>query len=88
MGEPILHEITERKARKIHKCIECRRQIRNGDKYFEHKGLWDSGFDTLRMCGFCQKIFDWLLDNCQVYELNYSELFDCFNLSNSGNWLW
>lgn len=44
----------ERKARKPHKCYECRRAIAKGETYTEHSGLWrDGGWMTFRWCEHC-----------------------------------
>lgn len=42
-----------RKARKDHRCSECRRAIMAGETYEEHSGKWDGGMETFRWCAHC-----------------------------------
>ena len=52
---PEIFEEREVKSRKEHKCCECHRPIREGDKYWRAKGLWrDSGWHEYKTCGDCR----------------------------------
>jgi hypothetical protein len=44
------------KARKDHRCVECRETIAKGQKHEYIKGLWDGRFDTFRTCLSCVEI--------------------------------
>lgn len=55
---PELFTRIERKARKIHKCYECRKEIKPGDEYSCHKGLWDGQWDEFKICEACQDLSD------------------------------
>lgn len=52
--EMITGGTVRRKARKPHKCCECRRPIAAGERYVELSGLWrEGGFATFRWCAHC-----------------------------------
>lgn len=46
------------KARKEHKCCECRGMIPRGEIYFRYKGLWDGCIQTFIRCADCQAMAD------------------------------
>lgn len=48
------HEI--RKARKQHKCYECRRKIEPGERYEHVSGKWDGGLASMSVCLDCVSI--------------------------------
>lgn len=56
---------TQRKARKQHKCSECRRTIAPGERY-EHTSGIDGEGDPFRhkVCQHCQVATAWLVANC------------------------
>lgn len=41
------------KAKKDHKCYECRGVIKKGDRYEKTSGVWDGTFDTFKVCLDC-----------------------------------
>ena len=45
-----------RKARKIHKCCECKREIQIGEDYKYYKGIWDDSFCTFKTCLDCETV--------------------------------
>lgn len=45
----------ERKARKEHKCCECRQVIAPGDKYVYSSGIWDGEASDYKQCLICGK---------------------------------
>jgi hypothetical protein len=49
---------TQRRARKQHKCCECRRPIMPGEKYEECSGIWDGEPNRYRTCSRCERIRD------------------------------
>lgn len=61
----------ERKARKDHKCCECRRTIEKGEKYFYESGIWDHGPDSFKTCQECYQIRESFF--C---DFSYGELWD------------
>ena len=55
---PAFTNLTNPTAKKIHKCSECHREIKVGEKYFRDSGKWDDGFFTFKMCSPCREIID------------------------------
>lgn len=47
------------KARKDHKCCECRGVIRAGESYWRVRGIWEGDAETLSMCGDCEDLLRW-----------------------------
>ena len=48
--------IVERKARKEHKCGECRKSIERGDKYQYISGIWEGEPSSYKTCLSCAKL--------------------------------
>lgn len=46
----------QRKARKIHKCCECREEIKKGDNYQYSSGVWDRETLDFKQCMNCHEI--------------------------------
>jgi len=44
------------KARKPHKCYECRMEIPVGAEYMKHAGKWDGDFCSFTICLLCSEI--------------------------------
>ena len=44
------------KARKLHHCGECGREISKGEKYFLEFGMWDGEFSQYKTCSDCGAI--------------------------------
>ena len=47
---------TVRKARKHHRCVECREDIKPGDRHEYLSGIWDGEPDAFRTCLSCVEI--------------------------------
>jgi hypothetical protein len=45
-----------RKARKPHKCCECRGLISAGENYHYHHGVWDGNADSFKVCADCEAL--------------------------------
>jgi hypothetical protein len=58
---------TKRKARKPHKCHECRRWIQPGERYAHVCGQWDGAFHAFKVCAHCDVLRDWLSAECGGY---------------------
>lgn len=74
------------KARKEHKCCECRRIIQPGDMYQRAEGCWDGHFETFKTCVRCARLRDKLarkhghwMDGPNFTELR-EYLLDCSTL--------
>ena len=57
-----------RKAKKTHKCCECRQQINPGDEYRYSSGIWDGEPQSFKQCLTCAEIFDVALDINDEYN--------------------
>mgnify|MGYP001574483378 CR=1 FL=1 len=57
---------TERKARKSHRCYECRDEIRIGEKYFHVAGKGDGEFFSHNECAFCHWEFERIINDNHV----------------------
>lgn len=53
-----------RKARKAHKCNECRRAIDVGERYHYETFTGDNGFTQHKTCAHCMVARDWLQKEC------------------------
>jgi hypothetical protein len=59
---PAVYEDVVRRARKRHRCGECRGLIEPGHHYWESRGLWDGQWSTYRTCGSCSVVGRNLVD--------------------------
>lgn len=57
----------KRKARKEHRCDECRRTIQPGETYELNVGMYDGMFNTNKVCAHCLIATAWLAKNCGGY---------------------
>lgn len=46
------------RARKQHKCCECRRAIAPGEQYERVAAIWDGSWSHYRTCAICREIRD------------------------------
>lgn len=57
MGEkPSVSTDVCRKARKEHKCCECRETIKVGDTYHFTSGIWEGRGDSFKTCAKCEAL--------------------------------
>ena len=56
MELPSVYECDERKARKDHKCCECRGIISKGEIYNYHHGIWDGQAESFKVCSDCESL--------------------------------
>jgi hypothetical protein len=56
---PEFCDITYPKAKKPHKCDECRGPIFVGEKYRRLAGKWEGEFMVLRECTACSELRQW-----------------------------
>lgn len=55
-----------RKARKDHKCCECYRDIKKGEKYQYISGIWDGRPSSFKTCKQCATIRDEYFCGCAM----------------------
>lgn len=49
-------------ARKAHRCCECDREIKPGQRYVLHTGTWGDGWDSYKQCMRCDRLAKKLRD--------------------------
>lgn len=54
-------------ARKEHKCYECGRIIRVGEKYEYTAAKWDGDIHFIKTCSHCKAAKQWLVKQCGGY---------------------
>ena len=78
---PSFFSSRERKARKEHKCNECRRIISPGETYEYIAGVWDGSFDTYKTCSDCLSVRDEFFKSGYILSDIWMDLreyiFDC-----------
>jgi hypothetical protein len=72
--EPDVFAISERKARKEHKCCECFYKIQPGEKYTYFFGVWGGQPGDYKVCSACQ----WLRKLIDLHPCDdiYTQLWD------------
>ncbi len=53
---PSVYSSYDRKARKEHKCSECKGIIKKGEKYHYISGLWNGEWSEFKICIPCNNI--------------------------------
>lgn len=64
------------KARKAHRCGECRRVIAVGETYYRFKGVWEGEIVAERACLICQEIRTAFACNGFVYGQLWEDMKD------------
>jgi hypothetical protein len=93
---PECYQEKTRKAIKQHKCCECGKIIKPGEKYVCCQGLWDHEWASFKQCEKCNEIMndaveltreEGCLDECKFPE--FGGLYSWIrNFSDqNGNWL-
>lgn len=65
-----------RKARKIHKCCECHKEIKKGQKYQYESGIWDGKPESYKICLDCLSMRDTFFCGGWVYGEIWSDLWN------------
>jgi hypothetical protein len=70
MGDlPSVYRYESVKARKSHKCCECQREIRPGDRYELCTGCWDGKWSAFKTCMPCAGLrSDLLREWCNLFD--------------------
>lgn len=55
------------KARKVHRCYECSREIRPPELYYKESITGDGDVSTHKTCVHCMKVRAWLLEECSGF---------------------
>lgn len=74
---PSMHSEAWYKARKQHKCCECRQPIEIGQQYQRVSGVWDGKFFTFKTCERCADLREALSEiSCPTYRGLSEEYFN------------
>jgi hypothetical protein len=73
-----IFQSADRKARKEHRCDECRRTILPGEVYHYEFGELEGDPETYRTCQHCLVAREWLLKNCEgwIYTQVMEEIWE------------
>ena len=76
-GDPASFYISEdRKARKQHKCYECRAVIEPGERYEHARGCWEGTISTFKTCVLCLEIRQWARISVPCFCFNHGDLLE------------
>lgn len=73
-----------RKARKVHKCYECKKPIQPGQKYEHVSGAWDGRIDSFNTCLDCVSIRNVLFCDGYLHGGQYDYLYEHIDNGNCG----
>lgn len=76
-GSPEFYFTSTPKARKDHRCCECRQIIRKGDRYEAFTSKYDGRVSTEKTCLACSDIRS--VYSCGEMSPAFGELWDAFN---------
>ena len=62
------------KARKVHKCCECSKEIQRGEQYERIVGKWDGDMYTYKTCMDCVSIRKTFFCNGWIFEHMYEDV--------------
>jgi hypothetical protein len=71
---PEFCDITTVKARKPHRCYECRGSIKPGESYERTAGKWDGDFCSFKTCALCRELRRWAVISVPCFCWTYGEL--------------
>lgn len=63
-GPPEFLKENIKKARKVHRCCECGREISMGEKYRYSVGKWNGEIEFYRTCYHCMQAHEFLIAQC------------------------
>lgn len=74
-GDPAeFYHAEMRKARKPHKCYECRCEIPVGETYEHVRGKWEGDVSTFKTCALCFELRQWALISVPCFCWNFGDL--------------
>lgn len=62
------------KAKKRHKCGECRGWIEPGETYWRVRGVWDGEAQTFLMCSDCEDLKTWAANGADCFCWSYGNV--------------
>ena len=75
---PSVYGCDRPKARKDHKCYECRGVISKGETYHKHHGIWDGSAYTYKVCDECETLRAKIDSTIEDYEerVSFGDLYE------------
>lgn len=71
---PEFHHSETRRARKSHKCYECRSTIDPGEQYEHVRGKWEGEVYTFKTCALCCELRQWARISVPCFCFSYGDL--------------
>ena len=62
------------KAKKRHKCSECRGWIEPGEVYWNVRGIWDGGPSTYKVCADCDALLSWCSEGADCFCWSFTNI--------------
>lgn len=62
------------KARKVHKCSECRGAILPGESYLRTWGIWEGEASVFKRCADCDALLKWALAHAKCLCWYYGQI--------------
>lgn len=63
------------RARKVHTCEACRREIRPGEVYCRQTGTWEGDFFSRAWCSDCELVMSYFFDRLAAEDVfDYDEV--------------
>lgn len=72
--QPTFFSVSARRAKKPHKCSECRRTITKGEPYEYVAGLWDGDFNQYKTCSICLELRAYMFAHIPCFCSSYGYL--------------
>ena len=80
---PAIFEEVMIKARKAHKCSECKRVIFSGERYERIGGLWDGQWDHFKICTDCLSVIEVFFTHRPCYGDLWEAFYNEFSYRNT-----
>lgn len=71
---PSVWSLAIHKARKAHKCCECRKPIAPGERYEYVWGIWDGSAGTYKTCERCLDLRQWVRNSVPCFCWYYGDM--------------
>jgi len=86
---PVTSDVTYPKARKDHRCCECRQTIKKGEEYERFSGLWeDGGWGVFKTCLPCSRMRDDLCGGSGIFGTLMEQINECLGeMGDTSDWI-
>ena len=79
-------EPTMCRAKKAHRCCECRGEIKPGTQYERACGVWEGKFKTFKTCIGCKRVRDHYFPHGHNFGEMRADLWECWQIDYLGEW--